>query len=88
MPWGASGPLCRAAAVPAPSVVVLCWLATSEGCCAAAGLALPPLAVEWGQEVALVGAAEGLGSWDVEKSIPMSWNDGDMWTAQAEVPIE
>ena len=45
-------------------------------------------AVEWGQEVALVGAAESLGAWDVEKSIPMSWNDGDFWTAQAELPTE
>jgi hypothetical protein len=35
-----------------------------------------------------VGADDSLGNWDVEKSIAMSWNDGDMWTAQAELPIE
>jgi hypothetical protein len=45
-------------------------------------------AVEWGQEVALVGGVDTLGAWDVEKSIPMSWNDGDMWTAEAELPTE
>lgn len=52
--------------------------------------ALPRLAaaVEYGQEVALVGAADTLGAWDVEKSIPMSWNDGDFWTAEAELPTE
>jgi hypothetical protein len=44
-------------------------------------------AVEFGQEVAVVGAAESLGNWDVEKSIAMSWNDGDFWTAQAELPV-
>jgi hypothetical protein len=45
-------------------------------------------AVEWGQEVALVGGVDTLGAWDVEKSIPMLWNDGDMWTAEAELPTE
>jgi hypothetical protein len=53
-----------------------------------AAAAVTAAAVEWGQEVALVGAADSLGNWDVEKSITMNWNDGDMWTAQAELPIE
>lgn len=46
------------------------------------------ITVEWGQEVALVGEAETLGGWDVDKSLAMSWHDGDYWTAEAELPIE
>lgn len=62
------------AALPLPILPL-----TAPACCDA---------VEWGQEVALVGTADTLGNWDVQKSIPMCWNDGDVWTAQAEVPVK
>jgi len=50
------------------------------------GSCVSDAAVEWGQEVAVVGAVDGLGNW--EHCIPMSWNDGDVWTTQAELPTK
>jgi hypothetical protein len=42
--------------------------------------------VEYGQELALVGAVDALGNWDIKQAVKMAWTDGDVWTAQAEVP--
>lgn len=71
-----------------PSLRAVCFV-TIPACCAVLCCVLHICrAVEWGQEVALVGGVDTLGAWDVEKSIPMAWNDGDMWTAEAELPTE
>eukprot|EP00775_Hariotina_reticulata_P001798 gene1798-2132_t len=45
-----------------------------------------PYHVEWGQDMCLIGEGEALGNWDVAQCIPMAWNQGDMWTAQAALP--
>jgi hypothetical protein len=36
--------------------------------------------------MAVVGGAESLGSWDAKSAVRMAWSDGDVWTAEAEVP--
>ncbi|KAF8061094.1 Mettl6 [Scenedesmus sp. PABB004] len=45
-----------------------------------------PKHVEWGEDVCLVGEADALGSWNVDACVPMAWNEGDVWTAEAELP--
>lgn len=73
---------CAGPAPAAVSCVLSCTGAVSCGmsCTAAA-------AVEYGQELAVVGADEALGGWDVSQCIPMAWNDGDVWSTHAEVPV-
>ncbi|KAI8464188.1 MAG: hypothetical protein J3K34DRAFT_526399 [Monoraphidium minutum] len=46
-----------------------------------------PRHVEFGQEIAIVGATEALGAWDAAAAVPLNWTDGDIWTTEAEVPF-
>lgn len=38
------------------------------------------------QDICLVGEDPALGDWDVSKCVPMAWHEGDVWTADAELP--
>lgn len=42
--------------------------------------------VEYGEHICLVGEVESLGSWNSESGIAMSWQEGDLWTAQCVLP--
>lgn len=46
-----------------------------------------PHHVEFGQEICVVGEADTLGKWDATAAVPLNWNDGDIWTVEAELPI-
>eukprot|EP00930_Biecheleria_cincta_P023306 TRINITY_DN16861_c0_g1_i2.p1 TRINITY_DN16861_c0_g1~~TRINITY_DN16861_c0_g1_i2.p1 ORF type:complete len:208 (-),score=42.10 TRINITY_DN16861_c0_g1_i2:55-588(-) len=41
---------------------------------------------KFGQELCIVGSSAELGSWDLERRVPMSWTDGDVWVAKVEFP--
>lgn len=43
--------------------------------------------VEFGQTVCVVGDREELGQWDSDKSFPLEWHDGDMWSSMVALPI-
>ena len=45
-----------------------------------------PYRCEFGQHIALVGSDEYLGDWDVQRGVPMNWQDGDVWTVDVELP--
>ena len=45
-----------------------------------------PYRCEFGQHIALVGSDEFLGDWDVQRGVPMNWQDGDVWTVDLELP--
>lgn len=45
-----------------------------------------PHHVEFGQELCLVGEVEDLGNWSAESCLPLAWHDGDVWTAECELP--
>jgi len=45
-----------------------------------------PLSVAFGDEVCVVGDAQGLGSWSLSKAKKLEWHDGDVWSAQVDLP--
>lgn len=47
-----------------------------------------PHHVDFGENICVVGAHDSLGSWDVGSSVPLNWNEGDVWTAELELPLE
>lgn len=47
-----------------------------------------PHHVEFGENICVVGAHDTLGSWDVGSSVPLNWSEGDVWTAQLELPLD
>jgi len=47
-----------------------------------------PYRCQFGQHLRVIGGCERLGNWDLEKALPMSWNDGDLWTAELAFPSE
>lgn len=46
----------------------------------------PPLQVNFGQEVLLVGSVKALGDWDLATAVPLTWEEGHRWTASVEMP--
>ncbi len=36
----------------------------------------------------LVGNVLELGAWDVEKGLPLTWSDGNVWSVTAYVPVD
>lgn len=45
-----------------------------------------PFRVRFGQSLKLVGSGF-LGEWDLQRSVPMTWSDGDIWKAELEVDL-
>jgi hypothetical protein len=37
----------------------------------------------FGQKIYLLGSDDALGAWDVQRAVPLSWSDGDVWTVNA-----
>eukprot|EP00210_Caulerpa_lentillifera_P008301 g7921.t1 len=46
-----------------------------------------PFRVHFGQSLKLVGSGV-LGDWDLKRSIPMTWSDGDIWKAELEADLD
>lgn len=46
-----------------------------------------PYRTNFGQDVAIVGSTEELGSWDPRRGLGMQWSEGDIWVCDFEVPI-
>lgn len=46
-----------------------------------------PLALPFGQMVAVVGSAAPLGGWETASMLHLNWEEGDYWTGTAEVPV-
>jgi hypothetical protein len=44
------------------------------------------LQVSFGQVIKLVGGTDELGNWKPENGFQMTWNDGDIWTAEINFP--
>lgn len=46
-----------------------------------------PWKVQYGQSLSLSGEGEELGQWSPDKSLPLKWNDGDLWAAEIPLPV-
>ncbi len=44
------------------------------------------LQVPFGQQLAIVGSCEQLGSWEVASALSMGWDEGHVWRASLELP--
>ena len=44
--------------------------------------------VDFGDTIKVVGDASATGEWDTEEALAMEWEEGDVWTASAELPPE
>lgn len=42
--------------------------------------------VDWGESVAVVGQDTVLGSWQPIQSLPLTWSEGDVWSAVVGLP--
>lgn len=43
--------------------------------------------VEYGEQFKIVGNHKQLGNWDAGKALDLTWHEGDVWAASAELPI-
>lgn len=41
----------------------------------------------FGQQVLLVGSAEGMGGWQLEGGLPLTWSEGHCWSATVPLPL-
>lgn len=46
----------------------------------------PPVQVEFGQDVLIVGSHETLGAWQLDGAARCSWKEGDVWEASVDLP--
>jgi hypothetical protein len=44
--------------------------------------------LQFGQHIAVVGSNKVLGQWNPHESLALSWNEGDLWTAEARIETE
>ena len=47
-----------------------------------------PYRCNFGQHLRVVGGCDTLGNWRVEDSLAMTWSDGDVWSAEMQLPAE
>jgi len=45
-----------------------------------------PWKVHFGQSLNVSGEGEELGQWNPDKSLPLAWNQGDLWAAEIPLP--
>lgn len=45
-----------------------------------------PYKVNFGEKLKLVGSGQEFGEWDATRGLPLTWSEGDLWTA--EVPLK
>ena len=43
--------------------------------------------LKFGQALAVVGNCPALGDWAPEKSVKLSWSEGDCWTGELSIPM-
>lgn len=43
--------------------------------------------VDYGQQLCLTGCADAIGQWDPKQALLLEWSDGDVWHAEAEIPV-
>ncbi len=41
----------------------------------------------YGQRLRLVGSDPALGSWSIDRALPMQWGVGDLWVANVALPV-
>jgi hypothetical protein len=41
-----------------------------------------PYQCAYGQNLYITGSDVNLGSWNIDKAVPMHWSDGDVWVAE------
>lgn len=46
-----------------------------------------PYRCNFGNHLRVIGNVDTIGSWNVEKALRMDWTDGDLWIAEAELPM-
>lgn len=47
-----------------------------------------PYHCHFGQHLCIVGSPASLGSWDINQGVTMQWSDGDLWSADLDLPLE
>ena len=45
-----------------------------------------PRTVQFGESLSVSGEGQELGSWNPNNSLPLKWNDGDLWAAEVPLP--
>lgn len=45
-----------------------------------------PWSVKYGESLCVSGEGSELGSWNSDQSLPLKWNDGDLWAAEVSLP--
>ena len=43
--------------------------------------------VDYGQELCITGSDTAIGQWDPKHALVLHWSAGDVWHAQADVPV-
>lgn len=67
-----------------PHSLLPTWLCTYAGTSKSESIQVRfsiPYRCNFGQHVRIVGNDPCLGSWDLERAVPMAWTEGDVWTA-------
>ncbi|KAL4535302.1 hypothetical protein Ndes2526B_g06200 [Nannochloris sp. 'desiccata'] len=47
-----------------------------------------PFHTYFGQHLRVVGGCESLGNWNLDNALPMVWAEGDIWSAEAQLPAD
>ncbi len=47
-----------------------------------------PYHCNFGQHLCIVGSTESLGGWNIDQGVPMEWSDGDLWSADFDLPLQ
>ena len=45
-----------------------------------------PRSVQFGESLSVSGEGQELGSWNPNNSLPLKWNEGDLWAAEVPLP--
>lgn len=43
--------------------------------------------VDFGESVKVVGSITELGNWEAESGLQLSWEEGDIWRCEADIPV-
>lgn len=47
-----------------------------------------PYHCNFGQHLCIVGSTESLGAWNIDQGVMMEWSDGDVWSADFDLPLQ
>ena len=45
-----------------------------------------PVSVQYGESLSVSGEGQELGAWSPENSLPLKWNEGNIWAAEIPLP--